>query len=54
LTLASLRSICTDPALGFVVSEDDVGIGAPSKEWPTRGRFIHLYDCRALRTGSAT
>jgi hypothetical protein len=54
LTLASLRSICADPALGFVVSEDDVGIDAPTKEWPTRGRFIHLYDCRALRTASDT
>jgi hypothetical protein len=54
LTLASLRSICADPALGFVVSEDDVGIDAPSKEWPTRGHFIHLYDCRALRTASDT
>jgi hypothetical protein len=53
LTLASLKAICTDPDLGFVVGEDDVGIDAPRKEWPTRGRFVHLYDCRALRTGSA-
>lgn len=54
LTLGGLRSICADPDLGFVVSEDDVGVDAPSKEWPTRGHYIHLYDCRALRTGSAT
>ena len=51
LTLPSLRAICADPDLGFVVSEDDVGVDAPSKEWPTRGRFIYLYDCEVLRIG---
>ena len=54
LTLSSLRAICSDPDLGFVVSEDNVGIRAPSKEWPTRGRHIYLYDCRALRGGRAS
>jgi hypothetical protein len=51
LTLPRLAAICADPDLGFVVSDQKVGIDAPSKEWPTRGNFIHLYDCRAVRSG---
>jgi hypothetical protein len=52
LTPASLERICNDPQLGFVVAEDDLGIGAPSHVWPKRSVRVFLYDCgrvRALR-----
>jgi hypothetical protein len=52
LTPASFERICIDPQLGFVVAEDDLGIGAPSHVWPKRSVRVFLYDCgrvRALR-----
>jgi hypothetical protein len=49
LTHARLADTCRDPALGFVVSHDDLKTGAPSKEWPWQGSRIFLYDCRHFR-----
>jgi hypothetical protein len=49
LTAASLTQICTDPQLGFVISQQNVGFvslrhtaAGPFKDW-------NLYDCRGLR-----
>jgi hypothetical protein len=49
LTESSLQHICGDPELDFVVSADRVGIPVATKEWPRRGEFNHLYDCRTVR-----
>jgi len=49
LTLERLRAICRDPELGFVIWDADLGLGAPSKTWPTDGQTWYLYDCRAVR-----
>jgi hypothetical protein len=48
-----LAMTCRDPALGFVVSRDDIGTGAPRKEWPAAGRFVYLYDCNDFRERGA-
>jgi len=53
LTHDVLASICRDPALGFVVSQDDIGVGAPAKDWPRSEQFIYLYDCGDYRPGQA-
>jgi hypothetical protein len=45
LTAEVLRALCRDPALGFVVSSDDLGLGAPRQQWPTVGRDVYLYSC---------
>jgi hypothetical protein len=49
LTESSLQQVCSDPELDFVVSPDRAGIPVASKEWPRRGEFNHLYDCRTIR-----
>jgi hypothetical protein len=49
LTNASLQMICQDRQLGFVVAEEDLGMGAPSHIWPTRKTRVFLYDCGRLR-----
>ena len=54
LSAAILRSICRDEALGFVVSRDDIGVGAPRAEWPAKADFVYLYDCRLYLDPSAT
>lgn len=46
-----LADICKDPALGFVVSKDDVGLAIASETWPRAGESVYLYDCRAFRSG---
>jgi hypothetical protein len=50
LTAKSLMQICSDPQLGFVISQQDVGFeplrhthAGPWRDW-------NLYDCRRLRT----
>ena len=53
LTREILAQICRDPALGFVVSREDIGTGAPRKEWPSQGKYVYLYDCDDFR-GSGT
>jgi hypothetical protein len=45
LTTEMLRSLCSDPALGFVVSRDDLGLDALREEWPTAGHYVYLYPC---------
>ena len=51
LTHGILASTCRDPALGFVVSTDHIGLDAPRKEWPTPGHYVYLYDCAKFRPG---
>jgi hypothetical protein len=49
LTAASLGMICEDRQLGFVVAEEDLGVGAPSHFWPARETRVFLYDCTRVR-----
>jgi len=49
LTIERLAAICRDPELGFVIWGTDLGLGAPSKDWPTAAKTIFLYDCRPMR-----
>jgi hypothetical protein len=49
LTAESLKSVCSDPQLGFVIAKENVGFdpvvhthGGPWKNW-------NLYDCRKVR-----
>lgn len=49
LTVESLKSVCTDPQLGFVIAKENVGFDpvvhtheGPWKNW-------NLYDCRTVR-----
>jgi hypothetical protein len=51
LTHRILVSTCRDPALGFVVSTDDIGLDAPRAEWPTAAHYVYLYDCAKVRPG---
>ena len=51
LTRSSLTAVCRDPELGFVISEMDLGTGAPAKHWPTAADTIYLYDCADVRDG---
>jgi len=50
LTSQRMVEICSDPMLGFVVSDVDLGLGAPRKQWPDAGSTIYLYDCGRFRT----
>lgn len=54
LTAASLEMICQDSQLGFVVAQEDLGIGAPSHLWPTRQTRVFLYDCGRVRSAPLT
>jgi hypothetical protein len=49
LTRTIMMEMCEDPSLGNVVSAVDLKTGAPRKEWPYRGEYIYLYDCRDFR-----
>ena len=49
LTIERLSAICRDPELAFVVWDVDLGLGAPSKHWPTPEETLFLYDCRRVR-----
>ncbi len=52
LTSGILQSICRDPELGFVVSEEDIGLAMSSREWPAPGERLYLYDCSNFRSGA--
>lgn len=54
LTREILGHVCRDPVLGFVVSRDDLGTGAPRKDWPTSGKQVYLYDCNNFREGGTS
>lgn len=54
LTIERLAAICRDPELGFVIWDTDLGLGAPSKNWPTATETIFLYDCRPMRLPAGT
>ena len=45
LTHAILSRACVGSALGFVVSRDDPGTGAPREDWLAPGMAVYLYDC---------
>ena len=49
LTPGILRRICADPALGFVVSADEVPGAVATAEWPGPADNLSLYDCRTFR-----
>jgi hypothetical protein len=49
LSAESLVTICQDVQLGFVVAEEDLGLGAPSHDWPARSTRVFLYDCSHAR-----
>lgn len=53
LTAGILQSICRDPELGFVVSEDDIDLATASREWPAPGDQLYLYNCVNFRDGTA-
>jgi len=50
LTAESLALICRDPQLGFVVAEEDLGLGASSHVWRAHNLRVFLYDCGPVRT----
>ena len=52
LTTDTVRMICRDPELGFVVSEDNIGRAAANREWPNPGMQLYLYDCNDFRPGA--
>jgi hypothetical protein len=49
LTALTLRQICTDSQLGFVISTSDVGFDHVSHEEPGPWLGWNLYDCRKVR-----
>jgi hypothetical protein len=51
LTAESLRQVCADPELGFVVSRKDVGFAPLRHEHPGMWQGWNLYDCRNVRSG---
>ncbi len=54
LTAASLRSVCTDPALDFVISPSTVGFDPRPHRLGDAYRNWNLYDCRAVRSAGAS
>src|SRR5580658_413368 len=55
LTAASLRQVCADPQLGFVVSPTDVGFHPIRHDRAGSWKDWKLYDCREVRSApSAT
>lgn len=46
LTTAVLREVCRAEGLGFVVAAEDLGTHVAIAEWPGKGDFVYLYDCR--------
>jgi hypothetical protein len=49
LTAAALKSICGDPALGFVIAQENVGFDPLVHRHPGIRRDWSLYDCRRVR-----
>ena len=49
LTAVVLSEICVAGGPDYVVSQDDGGPYAARIEWPTRAKFIYLYDCLDIR-----
>ena len=53
LTAQSLTQVCTDPALGFVISPKYVGFGPLRHEHAGAWKDWYLYDCRKVRSAPA-
>jgi hypothetical protein len=49
LSAMNLAEVCTDPALGFVISKQKVAIGSLRHEVAGAWRDWNLYDCRYVR-----
>ncbi len=49
LTAGMLTSVCSDPALGFVVAEPNVGFNPVTHVHPGGWNRWNLYDCRRVR-----
>lgn len=43
---AEIQAVCRVPEIVYVVTRRDVGSTFPGIEWPMRGQFAYLYDCR--------
>ena len=54
LTAASLRSVCADPALDFVISPVTVGFAPLRHRLADAYRNWNLYDCRDVRISAAS
>ena len=50
LTAKSLRQVCADPQLGFVISPVDVGFHAVRHEQAGAWKDWNLYDCGKIRS----
>ncbi len=53
LSAQALATVCRDPELAFVVSDDDIGRGVAQMAFPATGVPIVLYDCADFRGGDA-
>lgn len=53
LTASILQQICRDPALGFVVSDVDLGFGIRNTSRNPDWRNLRLYDCERTRRENA-
>ncbi len=49
LSLARLRGVCTDPVLGFVITDTRLPAASLSFQDPLTGRKFSVYDCREVR-----
>ncbi len=49
LTPEIMQAICKDPALGFVIHQQEIPGAVGRIEWPGPGYAIYLYDCRRFR-----
>jgi hypothetical protein len=54
LSAQSLREICGDTQLGFVVAPVKLDFALDAIEWPRKGEFVWLYDCRSQRIDTVT
>jgi len=49
LTNGVLTEICVTGGPDFIVDDEDLGLYTTKIEWPTRAKFMFLYDCRDIR-----
>lgn len=47
-TSAGVIRVCSAEGVDYYVSKHDVGLEASRAEWPTKGMFMYLYDCKRL------
>jgi hypothetical protein len=54
LTAASLRAVCADPALGFVIAKENVGFAPISHSGSGIWQQWNLYDCGRVRAAAGS